>query len=92
VNFVTHFSQYFCFYCIFDTKTLTLMFLILPYSRKKKESSENKNGQFHAGSYNIHNSYLNQYYYPGYPSYSSTYDWNYDYNGLNPPQNILQVQ
>ncbi|KAG1947463.1 RNA-binding (RRM/RBD/RNP motifs) family protein [Pimephales promelas] len=59
---------------------------------KKKESSENKNGQFHAGSYNIHNSYLNQYYYPGYPSYSSTYDWNYDYNGLNPPQNILQVQ
>lgn len=68
------------------------MFLILPSSRKKNVSSENQNEPFHADSYNIHNSYLNQYYYPGFSSYSSTYDWNYDYNYLNPSQNILQVQ
>ncbi|KAK7139053.1 hypothetical protein R3I93_016239 [Phoxinus phoxinus] len=58
--------------------------------QKKKESSEKQNGQLHADSYNIHNSYLNQYYYPGYSSNSSTYDWNYDYNYLDPSQNILQ--
>lgn len=77
---------------LLSQKKFTLMFPILPSSRKKKESSEKQNGQCHADSYNIHNSYLNQYYYPGYSSYSSTYDWNYDYNYLNPSQNILQVQ
>lgn len=64
------------------------MHLILPSTRKKKESPENQNGQFHADSYNIHNSYLNQYYYP---QYSNTYVWNYDFNYLNPAQNTLQV-
>lgn len=57
---------------------------------KKKESPENQNWQFPADSYNIHNSYLNQYFYPQYSSHLSTYDWNYDYNYLNPSQNILQ--
>lgn len=67
------------------------MRLILPSTRKKKESPENKNWQSHADNYNINNSYLNQYYYPQYSSNSSTYVWNYDYNYLNHSQNIVQV-
>ncbi|XP_050993072.1 tRNA selenocysteine 1-associated protein 1 isoform X4 [Labeo rohita] len=56
---------------------------------KKKDSSENQNGQFHGESCNSHNLYLNQYYYP---QHLSTYDWNYDYSYLNPSQNFTQVE
>lgn len=54
---------------------------------KKKELPENQNGQLHAESYNSHNLYLNQYYYP-----QSAYDWNYDYSYIDPSQSIAQVE
>ncbi|XP_043072892.1 tRNA selenocysteine 1-associated protein 1 isoform X1 [Puntigrus tetrazona] len=59
---------------------------------KKKESSENQNGQFHAESYSSHNLYLNQYYYPQYDGHLATYDWNYDYNYIDPSQDMAQVE
>ncbi len=78
-------------YLQYDHKNLTLICLILPSTRKKKESSENQNGQFQAESYNNQNVYLNQYYNSQYDGHLSTYDWNYDYNYVDPSQNIEQV-
>uniref|UniRef100_A0A672NNQ0 tRNA selenocysteine 1-associated protein 1 n=1 Tax=Sinocyclocheilus grahami TaxID=75366 RepID=A0A672NNQ0_SINGR len=58
---------------------------------KKNESPENQSYHLHAESYNSHNLYLNQCYYPQYASHLSTYDWSYDYSYLNPSQDIAQV-
>lgn len=55
---------------------------------KKKEPPENQIWQFHSDSSNV--SYINQYYYPQNSSYSSSYDWNYSLDNLNPSQDIVQ--